>query len=89
MKIKPGDLFWDKNRDWCDGAKDLDVCYLVLSADQEGALYLYRCAFFMWACGSYSGAHDRFFTEDEVLKMELVGNISDIKSFDKEKQCKE
>lgn len=80
-KILIGDMFWDKNRDWCDGSDSLDVCYIILSADQDGDLYLYRCAFFMWACDGYCGSHDRKFTEDDILKMTKVGNVGSIKSF--------
>ena len=79
--IRIGDLFWDKNRDWCDGSSSLNVCYLILSADQEGDLYVYRCAFFMWAGDGYCGSSDRKFTKDEVLKMTKVGSIESIKSF--------
>ena len=80
--IRPGDLFWDKDRCWCDGSDYLDLCYLVLSGDQEDTMFLYKCACFMWAGGSYCGAHIRKFTADEILKMEHVGNISQIKAFD-------
>ena len=80
-EIRIGDLFWDEHRDWCDGSETLNVCYLVLSADEKRDRYLYRCAFFMWAADGYCGAHERKFTAEEVLKMTRVGNIADIKSF--------
>ncbi len=80
-----GQLWWDKNHEWCDGSDDLDVCYLILSADMqelEGKnVMVYKCAFFMWASGSYCGAHIREYTEEEIKLMEYAGNISDIKSF--------
>ena len=82
--IEIGDLFWDKHPCWDDGSKTVDLCYLVLSADQGqlNGVLCYRCACFMWARGGYCGAHDRNFTADEVLKMAKIGNIAQIKHFD-------
>lgn len=80
--VRPGDLFWDSNRDWCYGSKDTNLCYLVLSADMENGLYLYRCNYFSWVAGHYMGGPERKLTRNEILKMERVGNISQIKAFD-------
>ena len=80
-EIKIGDLFWDEHHRWSDGSDTIDLCYLVLSADRPNKVLYYRCARFMWAASSYSGACDRYFTADEILKMTKVGNIAQIKSF--------
>ena len=86
MTIKIGDLFWDKNRDWCDGSESLDACYLVLSGDREfwegKDHFVFKCAFFVWAGGGYMGAPIRPFEEYELMKMTKIGNISSIKSFE-------
>lgn len=83
--INMGDLFWDKNHRWCDGSQELDLCYLVLSAEWVSGSYRYRCACFMWVARyGYSGAHDRYFNAEEVLEMTRVGNIASIKSFQSE-----
>ena len=81
IKIEIGQLWWDKNHCWCDGSVDIDICYLILSAncDTDGVIY-WQCARFLWAGGGYCGADTREFTEDEILLMELVGSINDIKS---------
>lgn len=83
-QLNPGQVWWDEHRNWCDGSDTLDVVYLLLSADQEGELYVWRCAFFMWVGGGmngYCGAHDRKFTEDEVRMMTYAGAIDSIKNF--------
>jgi len=82
--MKIGDLYHDIDRVWCDGSDNLNVCYLVLSRDIDkiGDKY-YRCLYFMWCDGfGYGGtSRVREFSEDELSKMKVVGNLSDIKSF--------
>ena len=84
-KIRPGDLFWDKDRVFTGGSQTLNMVHIVLSADwtDDGEEY-WILARFMWlgpGYSRYSGANTREFTDAEVLRMTRVGNIADIKSF--------
>jgi hypothetical protein len=81
MQLEIGQLWWDEFHKCTDGSDTIDVVNLIISADQEGDLYIYKCAFFMWAGKGYCGAPIRGFTEEEIKQMTLVGNISEIKSF--------
>lgn len=83
-EIRPGQIWWDKDRRWCDGSDTLDVVYLTLSRDPEpelgGEMY-WKAAFFMWCGDGYCGASVRLFTDAEIHCMTLVGNIAAIKGF--------
>jgi len=81
--IAPGQIWWDKDRKWCDGSDYLNIVFVVLSGDREssGHPIVWKMANFMWCSTGYCGADIREFQSKEVLLMQLVGNISDIKSF--------
>ena len=81
--ITIGDLFWDKDHVWTDGSQDMNMVNLVLSRDkEEDGVEYWRVGAFSWCPAiGYCGAHDRFFTDADVLKMAKVGNITDIKGF--------
>ena len=81
MDIEIGSLWHDKDHKWTDGADNLNMVHVVLSADQEDDLFLYKTACFMWCSASYCGADIRKFTKDELQLMYCVGNIESIINF--------
>lgn len=82
--ITPGQIWWDKDRKWCDGSDSLNMIHVVLSGDRnEGNKQFYwKLAQFMWCSDGYCGAPIREFTDKEIKMMQLIGNLSDIKKFD-------
>lgn len=75
-----GDVWWDEHHKWTDGGNTTEI-NLILSADMEDDLYLYRCARFMWCGLAYCGASDRKFLEREVRELTYVGNIREVWNF--------
>lgn len=81
--ILPGQIWWDKDRKWTGGSDYLNMIHVVLGGDRESMNepMVWKLAEFMWCRDGYCGAPIREFHSDEVKKMYLVGNLSDIKKF--------
>lgn len=85
-KLWPGQVWWDKDCCWTNGWQEAKKIGILLSADEETfwdgeRVLLWKVAEFDWCSDDYMGAHIRKFTEGEVRKMYLIGNISQIKDF--------
>ena len=71
--IDIGSLWWDKYNKW-NG--DVDLMYLVMSADEDKGKYYYECAEFMYVEGKgYCGANIRKFLASEILQMKEIGKL--------------
>lgn len=90
IKLRPGQLWWDKDCCWTSGWKEAQKICLLLSADtevfQNERISFWSVAEFYWCTDSYMGAPIRKFTEEEVRKMYYVGDVKQIKGFGQDKQ---
>ena len=66
-KLEIGQLWYDKDRIWSNG--DVDMVYLILSADMEDGEYYWRVAKFMWAADGYCGAPTEKYLEKETTEV--------------------
>lgn len=88
--IHCGQVYWDKDNVWTHGAIDLKCIHIVLSYDYNKNLGkdAYQTCSYVWIDSSNHYGIPRLheLTEEELLKMYLVGDIKQVKAFGEEKQ---